>query len=72
MYLKFSSSSNFAGCAAGKRVTALVLGAWRNLAFANSARSQDVQSPRGSCQNIDSRAARGVVSGRAWVANHRP
>lgn len=40
VYFKFSSSSNFDGCAVGKRVTALVLGAWGNFSFTNSTRTR--------------------------------
>ena len=40
VYFKFSSSSIFARCSAGKRVTALVLGGRRNLAFTNSTRTR--------------------------------
>lgn len=45
VYFKFFSSSNFAGCAAGNRVTALFLCAWRNFAFTNSTRSR-FRAPR--------------------------
>lgn len=69
-YLKFSSSSGFAGRAAGKHATALVRGAWRNPAFANSARPA-FRAPEAPAKTPTPGPPRGVVSGRARVANHR-